>query len=53
MGWSHQVQNFQGLVAIRIFLGLFEGGLLPGIVSPFGVMHIKGNVLTYLDRFYT
>jgi hypothetical protein len=28
-----QVHNFRGLVAIRLFLGLCEGGLLPGIVS--------------------
>ena len=30
---SGLVQNFAGLVAIRFFLGLCEGGLLPGIVS--------------------
>lgn len=27
-----QVHSFGGLVACRFFLGLFEGGLLPGIV---------------------
>jgi MFS family permease len=27
------VHNFAGLVSIRFFLGLCEGGLLPGIVS--------------------
>lgn len=26
------VQNFEGLLAIRIILGFCEGGLLPGIV---------------------
>ena len=26
------VHNFSGLIAIRFFLGLCEGGLLPGIV---------------------
>lgn len=31
--FSKQVQNFPGLVAIRLVLGLCEGGLLPGIVS--------------------
>lgn len=30
---SKQVHNFSGLVAIRLVLGLCEGGLLPGIVS--------------------
>lgn len=30
---SGLVQNFSGLIAIRIFLGFCEGGLLPGIVS--------------------
>lgn len=29
---SGLVQNFSGLLAIRFFLGLCEGGLLPGIV---------------------
>lgn len=32
---SGLVQNFGGLVAIRLMLGLCEGGLLPGIVSTF------------------
>lgn len=27
-----QVYNYQGLLACRFFLGMFEGGLLPGIV---------------------
>jgi MFS family permease len=27
-----QVHNFGGLVTCRFFLGLFEGGLLPGII---------------------
>lgn len=30
---SGLVHNFSGLLAIRFFLGLCEGGLLPGIVS--------------------
>ena len=30
---SGLVQNFRGLVVIRIMLGFCEGGLLPGIVS--------------------
>lgn len=31
--FSHLANNFGGLIAIRLFLGLFEGGLLPGIVG--------------------
>ena len=27
------VTNFSGLIATRIFLGGFEGGILPGLVS--------------------
>ena len=30
---SGLVQSYSGLLAIRFFLGLCEGGLLPGIVS--------------------
>lgn len=30
------VQNFGDLVAVRMILGLCEGGLLPGIVSKLG-----------------
>lgn len=30
---SGLVQSFGGLVAIRVMLGLCEGGLLPGIVG--------------------
>lgn len=26
------VSNFQGLLVARFFIGLFEGGLLPGLV---------------------
>ncbi|CAG8960421.1 hypothetical protein HYFRA_00008139 [Hymenoscyphus fraxineus] len=34
------VQNFAGLVAVRLLMGLFEGGLIPALV-------------TYLTLFYT
>jgi hypothetical protein len=27
------IQNFGGLVAVRFMLGIFEGGILPGVVS--------------------
>jgi MFS family permease len=33
-----QVHNFGGLVTCRFFLGLFEGGLLPGII-----LYLSGN----------
>lgn len=35
---SGLVQSYSGLLAIRFFLGLCEGGLLPGIVSN----HVRG-----------
>jgi len=33
--WAWQVNSYGGLLAIRICLGLCEGGLLPGIVTIF------------------
>ena len=50
------VHNFSGLIAIRFFLGLCEGGLLPGVVRH---IHAAGNArcadlfqLLYLSLLY-
>lgn len=50
------VHNFSGLLAIRFFLGLCEGGILPGMVSivasfPYGLCTKLSQVL-YLSTLY-
>lgn len=42
---SGLVQNFGGLVAIRLMLGLCEGGLLPGMVTQI-LYNLSGEILT-------
>ena len=53
---SGLVQNYSGLLAIRFFLGLCEGGLLPGIVSFFGTvswqLFLTGTQMLYLSTLY-
>jgi hypothetical protein len=51
---SGLVQNFGGLVAIRLALGLCEGGLLPGIVRPFFIGELACHLcLCECVRSYT
>lgn len=47
---SGLVHSFGGLVAVRFFLGLCEGGLLPGIVG--GFQHNTCFRLIYSPRSY-
>lgn len=54
---SGLVDNFGGLVVIRLMLGLCEGGLLPGIVSTFISHHERSNLplvsqILYLSTIY-
>ena len=49
-------QNFAGFVVVRAFLGMAEGGLLPGMVcpiSPFGMDFADGAQILYLSGIYT
>ena len=45
---SGLVQNYSGLLAIRFFLGLCEGGLLPGIVCILESITAQSRVLTFM-----
>lgn len=47
-----QVNNYGGLLAIRLCLGFCEGGLLPGMVSVVIVLNTIDPV-NQLHRYYT
>ncbi|KAF4619635.1 hypothetical protein D9613_005095 [Agrocybe pediades] len=49
---SSLVQSFRGLVAIRIFLGLFEGGLLPGIILYLSTIYKRHELQLRVGIFY-
>ncbi|KAF9009084.1 MFS transporter [Cyathus striatus] len=46
------VHNFQGLLAIRIFLGLCEGGLLPGIILYLSTIYKRHELQLRVGVFY-
>ncbi|KAF8812453.1 MFS general substrate transporter [Phlegmacium glaucopus] len=46
------IHNFQGLLAIRIFLGLCEGGLLPGIILYLSTMYKRHELQLRVGIFY-
>ncbi|THV08576.1 MFS general substrate transporter [Dendrothele bispora CBS 962.96] len=46
------VQNFSGLVAIRIFLGFCEGGLLPGMVLYLSTIYKRHELQLRVGIFY-
>ncbi|KAJ9603154.1 hypothetical protein H2200_012449 [Cladophialophora chaetospira] len=47
------VRNYGGFVAVRLFLGLVEGGLLPGIVVYFSSMYTRAEIAVRIGVFYT
>ncbi|KAF8913881.1 MFS transporter [Gymnopilus junonius] len=49
---SSLVESFGGLVAVRIFLGLFEGGLLPGIILYLSTMYKRHELQLRVGIFY-
>ncbi|KAF8974760.1 MFS transporter [Flammula alnicola] len=49
---SSLVENFSGLVAIRIFLGLCEGGLLPGIILYLSTIYKRHELQLRVGVFY-
>jgi MFS family permease len=46
------VHSFQGLLAIRIFLGLCEGGLLPGIILYLSTIYKRHELQLRVGIFY-
>lgn len=46
------VKTFRGLLAVRTFLGLTEGGLLPGIVLYLSMMYPRRNIGLRLGWIY-
>ncbi|KIJ56775.1 hypothetical protein M422DRAFT_57408 [Sphaerobolus stellatus SS14] len=49
---SGLMQTFGGLVAIRVFLGLCEGGLLPGMVLYLSSMYKRNELQLRIGIFY-
>jgi len=47
------VQNFHGLLTIRILIGLFEGGLLPGIILYLSTMYKRHELQLRVGIFYS
>ncbi|PPQ77772.1 hypothetical protein CVT25_011207 [Psilocybe cyanescens] len=49
---SALVKNFPGLVVIRLFLGTFEGGLLPGIILYLSTIYKRHELQLRVGIFY-
>ncbi|KAI0080891.1 MFS general substrate transporter [Panus rudis PR-1116 ss-1] len=49
---SGLVQNFSGLIAIRFFLGLCEGGLLPGMMLYLSTIYKRHELQSRVGIFY-
>jgi MFS family permease len=47
------VQNYGGFLAVRAFLGLAEGGLLPGMVLYLSGIYTRGEMALRIGLFYT
>ncbi|KAI9762658.1 MAG: hypothetical protein M4579_000276 [Chaenotheca gracillima] len=46
------VKNYQGLLAARFFLGLFEGGLLGGMIMYLAMFYRRNQLLFRIGMFY-
>ncbi|THW41258.1 MFS general substrate transporter [Aureobasidium pullulans] len=47
------VQNYAGFLVVRAFLGITEGGLLPGMVLYLSSMYTRGELALRIGLFYT
>ncbi|KAF7969156.1 hypothetical protein HWV62_28202 [Athelia sp. TMB] len=47
------VQSYHSLLAVRVFLGIFEGGLLPGIVLYLSMMYKRSETGIRLGLIYS
>lgn len=47
------VTSYKGLLAVRVFLGIAEGGLLPGIVLYLSMMYKRSEVGIRLGLIYS
>ncbi|KIW32027.1 uncharacterized protein PV07_03606 [Cladophialophora immunda] len=47
------IRNYGGFLAVRAFLGLAEGGLLPGMVLYLSGMYTRGELALRIGLFYT
>ncbi|KAK0264616.1 hypothetical protein LTR35_017311 [Friedmanniomyces endolithicus] len=47
------VQNYAGFLVVRAFLGLAEGGLLPGMVLYLSGLYTRGELALRIGLFYT
>lgn len=59
LGWglvatcSALVTNFEGLVACRLLLGLFEAGMFPGIILYLGMFYNRNNIALRVSYFFS
>ena len=47
------IQNYGGFLTVRAFLGLAEGGLLPGMVLYLSTLYTRGEMALRIGLFYT
>lgn len=47
------IQNYAGFLTVRAFLGLAEGGLLPGMVLYLSGLYTRGEMALRIGLFYT
>ncbi|ETI22534.1 hypothetical protein G647_06609 [Cladophialophora carrionii CBS 160.54] len=47
------IRNYAGFLTVRAFLGLAEGGLLPGMVLYLSGMYTRGELALRIGLFYT
>lgn len=47
------IRNYGGFLTVRAFLGLAEGGLLPGMVLYLSSLYTRGEMALRIGLFYT